>query len=51
MNINALKEQGRALVAQQKALMADDRPWSVKAADFNKLDGDIKAVLEQVDAY
>ena len=31
--------------------MADDRPWSVKAADFNKLDGDIKAVLEQLDAY
>lgn len=52
MNIHALKEQGRALVAQQKALVDDtSRPWSAKQTDYERIDRDIKAILDQVDRY
>lgn len=46
--IKQLEEQGRALLANQKALVEDEsRPWSEKRAEFDKIDADIKAVLEQ----
>jgi HK97 family phage major capsid protein len=47
-SIKQLEEQGRALVAQQKSLVEDEsRPWSDKKSEFDKMDADIKAVLEQ----
>jgi HK97 family phage major capsid protein len=46
--LKSLEDQGHALFAQQKALVEDEsRPWTDKADEFNKIDSDIKAVLEQ----
>jgi HK97 family phage major capsid protein len=48
VSIKQLEDQGRALLAQQKALIDDTRrPWSVKSPQFDRLQGDIDAVLEQ----
>lgn len=46
--IKQLEDQGRALLAEQKALVEDtSRPWSEKRAEYDERDKDIKAVLEQ----
>lgn len=46
--IKQLEEQGRALLADQKALVEDTgRNWSEKRDEYDKREADIKAVLEQ----
>lgn len=46
--LKSLEDQGLALFSQQKALVEDEsRPWSEKREEFDKLDVDIKAILEQ----
>lgn len=46
--LTQIEEQGRALVAQQKALVTDEsRPWSDKREEFDRIDKDIKELLEQ----
>lgn len=46
--LKSLEDQGRALLAQQKALVEDEsRPWPEKASEFEKMDADIKAILDQ----
>jgi HK97 family phage major capsid protein len=48
VSIKQLEDQGRALIAQQKALVDDTRrPWSVKSPQFDRLQRDVDAVLEQ----
>jgi HK97 family phage major capsid protein len=50
-SIKALEEQGRALSEKQKTLVLDDeRPWSDKKSEYDKLDADIKTILEQRNA-
>ncbi|HEX2893164.1 MAG TPA: phage major capsid protein [Marmoricola sp.] len=49
--LQQLRDQGRALLEDQRALIEDDkRPWSAKKTEYEKRDGDIKAVLEQSNA-
>jgi HK97 family phage major capsid protein len=46
--IKQLEEQGRALLADQKALVEDtSRPWSEKREEYDAREADIKAILEQ----
>jgi HK97 family phage major capsid protein len=46
--IKQLEEQGRALLADQKALVEDtSRDWSEKREEYDRIDADIKSVLEQ----
>lgn len=46
--IKQLEEQGRALLADQKALVEDtSRNWSEKREEYDAREKDIKAVLEQ----
>lgn len=49
-SLKALKEQGRALVEAQNALVKDARPWSEKQDEFDRREADIKAVVSQVGA-
>src|SRR4051794_29676611 len=47
-NLKSLREQGLALLEDQKKLVVEDtRPWSTKKPAFDKLEQDIKAVTEQ----
>lgn len=47
-SINQLEAQARALLKDQRTLVNDStRIWSAKKAEFDKRDGDIKAVLDQ----
>lgn len=47
-SLRQLEEQGRALLADQKKLVEDDRrPWSLKRSEFDKLQADIDAVITQ----
>lgn len=48
--VNQLEEQGRTLLAQQKALVEDERPWSEKREEFDNREADIKAIIEQRNA-
>jgi HK97 family phage major capsid protein len=48
--LKSLEDQGKALLADQKKLVADTRPWPMKKAEFDKRDKDIKAVLDQFTA-
>lgn len=46
--IKQLEEQGRALLADQKALVLDEsRPWSEKRDEYEAREKDIQAVLDQ----
>lgn len=46
--IKQLEDQGRALLADQRALVDDEsRQWSEKTDEYNRLDEDIKAILDQ----
>jgi HK97 family phage major capsid protein len=46
--IKQLEDQGRALIADQKALVADEsRPWTEKRDEYDKREADIKSILEQ----
>jgi HK97 family phage major capsid protein len=46
--IKQLEEQGRALLADQKALVEDtSRDWSEKREEYDRIDADIKSILEQ----
>lgn len=50
-SLNQLEEQGRALLQDQKNLIADNsRTWAQKRPEYNKRDADIKAVLNQYEA-
>jgi HK97 family phage major capsid protein len=46
--IKQLEEQGRELARKQLELVNDNtRPWSKRQAEFDSLDADLKAVLDQ----
>jgi HK97 family phage major capsid protein len=46
--LKQLEEQGRELARKQLELVNDNtRPWTQRQAEFNRLDTDIKAVLDQ----
>ena len=45
--IKQLEDQGRVLIENQKALVGDDRPWSEKRDEYERMEKDIQAVLEQ----
>lgn len=49
--IKQIEDQGRVLIEQQKSLVDDTtRPWSEKRPEFDKLDADIKSLVEQRNA-
>ena len=46
--IKQLEDQGRVLIAQQKSLVEDtSRPWSEKRDEYDRIEADVKSVLEQ----
>jgi HK97 family phage major capsid protein len=49
-SIQALKEQGLALIEDQDVLVKDARTWAEKQEEFDKREADIKAVMSQVTA-
>jgi HK97 family phage major capsid protein len=51
-SIKQIEEQTRSLIADQKALVADEsREWSDKKDEHDRRDADIKALLEQHKAH
>jgi hypothetical protein len=46
--IKQLEDQGRVLIEQQKSLVEDTtRPWSEKRDEYDRIEADVKAILEQ----
>lgn len=46
--LKQLEEQGRELASKQLALVdSDERPWSEKQSEFEKIETDLKSVLDQ----
>src|SRR3954470_10526622 len=45
--IKQLEDQGRVLLAQQKSLVEDNRPWSEKRDEYDRIEADVKSILEQ----
>jgi HK97 family phage major capsid protein len=43
-----LEDQGRVLLSQQKSLVEDTaRPWSEKRDEYDRIEADVKSILEQ----
>src|SRR5689334_6743284 len=46
--IKQLEDQGRVLLAQQKSLVEDTtRNWSEKRDEYDRIEADVKSILEQ----
>jgi len=46
--IKSIEDQAKSLVEKQTALVeSDERPWSEKSAEYEAIDKDVKALLEQ----
>ena len=49
--IKQLEDQGRVLIEQQKSLVEDtSRPWSEKRDEYDRIEADVKSILEQHNA-
>jgi hypothetical protein len=47
-SIKQLEDQGRVLLTQQKSLVEDTtRPWSEKRDEYDRIEADVKSILEQ----
>jgi hypothetical protein len=46
--IKQLEDQGRVLLEEQKSLVEDTtRPWSEKRDEYDRIEADVKSILEQ----